>query len=185
MVHGIHNFYSSVAKNQLLRDFSFRLRLVTTDALTFTEDEIVYANAKTLPARNITNHQISFMGLPLNFAGSATYPSSDSYEIELLMDATGALREKLEKASRTVFNDKSSTGDYRLAGTDQTIVLSTIDSKLETMVNYTLVGAQIRNISPIQFDYWGGNGNLVKCTITVAYQYYTTSSGSSDKVVSK
>lgn len=185
MVHGIHDFYSTVTKNQLLRDFNFRLRLVNTDALTFTEEEIVYAHAKRLPGRKIANHTAPFMGMPLNFAGSAKYEGSESYEIELLMDASGALREKLERASRTVFNDKSSTGDYRMAGPDQTIVLSTVDSKLETMVNYTLVGAQIRNINNLEFDYWGGDGKMMKCMITVSFQYYTTSSGSSDKVVAK
>lgn len=184
MVHGIHDFYSTVTKNQLLRDFNFRLRLVQTNALTFTSDELVYAKAETLPGRNIADHKAQFMGMNLHYGGSVTYPGSDSYKIELLMDASGALREKLEAASRTVFNDKSSTGDYAMPGTDQVLVISTIDPKLNVMVDYTLVGVQLRNVGNISFDYWGGQGALVKCTIEVAYQYYTTSSGASDKVVS-
>lgn len=185
MVHGIHDFYSTVTKHQLLRDFNFRLRLVNTDALVFNEEEIVYAHVKSLPGRSITDHTAPFMGMNLHFGGSVSYHNSDGYEIELLMDASGALREKLEAASRTIFNDKSSTGDYRMPGTDQTLVLSLIDSKLETITNYTLVGVQFRDLGDITFDYWSGTGDLVKCSINVAYQYYTSSSGASDKVVAE
>lgn len=186
MVHGIHDFYATVTKHQLLRDFNFRLQLINTNALVFnTTDEIVYAHAGTLPGRKITDHTAPFMGMDLHFGGSVQYPGSEGYKITLLMDASSALREKLERASRTIFNDKSSTGDYRMPGTDQTLVLSVVDSKLKTIVNYTLVGVQVRDIGDITFDYWKGTGDTVSCEITVAFQYYTSSSGSSDIVVAK
>lgn len=177
-VHGIRDFYGQVVKSQLLRDFNFRLRSINTDALTLTSEEIIYATSTQLPARTIANHQQPFMGMNLNYAGSNQYEGSDSYQITFFMDENGSMRQKLERASRTIFNDAYSTGDYRVPGLDNRITLSLIDPKLEPIVTYTLVGAQFRNIGAIEFDYLGGTGALVRCDCSIAYQWYETSDSS-------
>lgn len=176
-VNGIREFYNAAVKYQFLRNFNFRMVMCQTYALTMTSDEIVYCRAKTLPGRDITNHTQPFMGLNLNYGGSPSYPGSESYQLEIIMDASGSFRNKLEAASRTIFNDEYSTGDYRLPGPDNVVKLALVDSKKNIIGNggtFTLVGAQFRNIGEIEFDYWGGTGDLVKSTCTLAFQWYKT-----------
>lgn len=177
-IHGIRDFYAQAAKSQFLRDFNFRLRSINTDALTLTSEEVVYAVASTLPGRDINNHQQPFMGMNFNYAGSNSYPGSDSYKVTFFMDENGSMRQKLERASRTIFNDVYSTGDYRLPGLDNRISLSLIDPKLEALTTYNLIGAQFRSIGAIEFDYLGGTGALVKCECNLAYQFYEVSDSS-------
>lgn len=181
-VHGIHDFYDTVTKKQLLRDFNFRLLAVNTDALTLTADEVIYASAADLPGRDIANHTQPFMGMDLNYGGSTSYPNSSDYKITFFMDANGSMRQKLERASRTIFNDVSSSGDYAVPGLDQTITLALIDPKLDVIPGhtYTLVGAQFRNIGGLQFDYLGGKGALVKCECSIAYQWYKVSNSADE-----
>lgn len=183
-VHGIRDFYNAATKYQFLRDFNFRVTLINTTALACSGDEIIYATAKQLPGRTIVNQQQPFMGMNLNYAGSNQYDGSDNYEITFFMDAAGSMRQKLERASRTIFNDLSSTGDYRVPSTDNRINLTVVDQKLEPITVYTLVGAQFKKIGPIEFDYLGGNGKLVTCNCGLSYQWYETSDSSDQVVVS-
>lgn len=182
-VPGIKEFYSAAAKQQFLRDFNFRVLAVNTEALALTSDEIVYAIGSQLPSRNISNHSQKFMGLDINYAGSVTYPGSDSYKLSFIVDASGAMRQKLERTSRTLFNDQSSTGSYSVPGPENIITLGLIDPKLETMVSYNLCGAQFRNIGEMAFNYLEGSGDLVKCDCTLSFVYYTVSDGSSNIAV--
>lgn len=183
-VHGIRDFYKQATKSQFMRDFNFRVTLVNTVELSLTSEEIVYATATTLPGRKITNQQQSFMGLPLNYGGSATYPGSDTYKITFFMDESGSMREKLERASRTVFNDVSSTGNYRVPGTENVINLTLVDPKLQPLKVYTLKGAQFRTIGDLTFDYLEGNGKLVRCDCELSYQWYEVSDNSHNVIVS-
>jgi hypothetical protein len=184
-VHGIREFYSKAVKSQFLRDFNFRLMQINTDALALSSDEIIYATSNVLPARTITNHTVQFMGMNMNYAGVNQYDSSSSYSVKFFMDANGSMRQKLEKASRTIFNDTYSTGDYRVPGLDNVISLVLVDSKLEPMITYNLVGAQFRNIGAITMDYTTGDGKLVTCDCTIAYQWYTVSDSSDQVNVAK
>ena len=178
-VSGIRDFYNAAVSQQFLRDFNFRLTNVTTTALTLSqEDEIVYAIAKKLPGRNITDQTQKFMGMDIHYGGSVTYPGSGDYQLSFFMSANGKMREKLERASRIIFNDLTSTGDYRVPGSDQRMTLALIDPNLQVMKSYTLVGVQFRNIGDLNMDYLDGNGKLVTCDCTLAYQWYECSDGS-------
>lgn len=180
-VTGIREFYNAAVKQQFLRDFNFRLVNVNTRALTLSqEDEIVYAVAKKIPGRNIVNQQQKYMGMDINYGGSVTYPGSDSYQLQFFMSADGKMRSKLEQASRIIFNDLTSTGDYRVPGPDQTMTLALVDANLQPMCNFKLIGVQFRNIGELNMDYLDGNGKLVMSDCTVAYQWYETSDGSSE-----
>lgn len=182
-VHGIRDFYSTAVKYQFLRDFNFRVTQINTTALACSGDEIIYATATKLPARTITNQQQQFMGMNLNYAGSNQYDGSEAYTVTFFMDAAGSMRQKLERASRTIFNDLSSTGDYRVPSIDNVINLTLVDAKLEPLTTYTLVGAQFKKIGEIAFDYTSGNGKLVTCECSLSYQWYETSDGASNVIV--
>lgn len=169
----IQNFYRVAAARDFARDFLFRvtdLKLVGLPAM--TEDQLIYAKAATLPGRSIGNVQVPYMGLPLNVPGSVTYPNSEGYSLKFFLDENSSLRNYFEDASRTLFDDQTSTGAYSTPGDDSFIVLAQLDKQLETTSVYKLVGASIRNIDAIEYSMSAGTGQTVEVSATFAYHYY-------------
>ena len=112
------------------------------------------------------------MGLNFNVPGNATYPGSDGYELKFYLDADSSLRNKLEAASRTVFDDEFSTGEFGTPTQDHYIHLQQLDKGLKPISDYMLYGASIRNINNIAYDIASGSGNTVEMDVTVSYHFY-------------
>lgn len=169
----IEQFYSRAQARDFSRDFLFRIHdVVLAGGITLDEGDLVYAKAGSLPARNITNVEVPYMGLNFNVPGNATYPGSDAYEITFYMDADSTLRNKLEVASRTVFDDATSTGEFGTPTTDHFIHLQQLNKKLEPISDFILYGASIRAINPVAYDIAGGTGNTVEVGVTMSYHFY-------------
>lgn len=172
-VKGIRDFYHAAVDKQFLRDFNFRVMDIKTHELVLPENEIVYATADKLPGRTITNHVQPFMGFPINYAGTAKYDGSEAYQMKFFIDETSMIRQKLERASRIVFNDYNSTGNYRVPGEESGVItLALVDPGLKVLVYYKLIGAQFRKISELSMDYLAGEGKLVMADCTISYQFY-------------
>ena len=172
----IQKFYKSAVDRDFARDFLFRvtqLQLAGVEPL--VDDDLVYIRAANLPGRNITNVPTPFMGLPFNIPGNSTYPGSDAYNITFYLDANSRLRNYLERASREVFNDLTSTGNYTTPGVDSYLELQQLDKQLEPIAGgrYKLIGASIRNVDAINYSISEGTGKWVEVAATVAYHFYT------------
>jgi len=137
------------------------------------ENDLVYVKTASLPGRNITNVPVPYMGLQLNIPGAATYPGSDAYALNFYLDADSELRNYFEGASRSVFDDLNSTGEYGTPDDDFFIQLAQLDKELEPVAQYKLVGASIRNIDNIAYNISDGTGATVEVNSTVSYHYYT------------
>ena len=171
----IQNFYRVAANRDFARDFLFRvIDFKLTGVPAMTEDQLIYAKSASVPARSIGNVPVPYMGLPLNVPGSVTYPGSEAYSLKFFLDENSSLRNYFEGASRTIFDDQTSTGAYSTPGEDSFIVLAQLDKQLEITSTYKLVGASIRNIEPIEYQISGGTGQTVEVGVTFAYHYYTT-----------
>ena len=169
----IEHFYSKAQSKDFSRDFLFRIHdVVLAGGITLEEQDLVYAKAGVLPARNITNVAVPYMGLNFNVPGNATYPGSDGYELKFYLDADSSLRNKLEAASRTVFDDEFSTGEFGTPTQDHYIHLQQLDKGLKPISDYMLYGASIRNINNIAYDIASGSGNTVEMDVTVSYHFY-------------
>ena len=174
----IEKFYSAAQSRDFHRDFLFRVSQINIPGpagdIGFGDGELVYVKTAELPARSITNVPTPYMGLEFNIPGNATYPGSDAYALKFYLDAGSELREKLELASRSVFNDQYSTGQYNTPTTDHYIDLMQLNKNLEPIGTYRLIGASIREISPVSYDMAGGNGGTVEMDVTMSYHYYVT-----------
>tara|TARA_R110002124_G_scaffold4212_1_gene25723 strand:- start:1433 stop:1783 length:351 start_codon:yes stop_codon:yes gene_type:complete len=113
------------------------------------------------------------MGLNLNVPGAATYPGSESYALSLYLDAKSSLRNYFETASRALFDDQTSTGEYGTPDDDFFIQLAQLDKDLEPVAEYKLIGASLRSISDIGYDIASGTGATVQIDATVSYHFYT------------
>ena len=172
----ISKFYKSATDRDFSRDFLFRitqLKLAGVEPL--VDEDLVYLRTAALPGRAITNVPTPYMGLPFNIPGNATYPGSDSYKIEFYLDAKSTLRNFLERGSRELFNDITSTGNYTTPGNDSYIELQQLDKQLEPIKGgkYKLIGASLRTVDPIEYSIAEGNGKWVTIGATISYHFYT------------
>jgi hypothetical protein len=173
MATTIQNFFSRAAEKQFARDFLFRVKQIDIEGVSFDGDsDLVYARSAQLPGRNIDNKQVNYYGQTFNVPGKSTYPGSEGYSIEFYHDEKNELRTKFETASRAVFNNETSTGQYGMPGDSSLITLDVIDKDLDTIQTIQLVGASIRDINAIDYQIADGTGEILKTTVTFAYHFY-------------
>lgn len=170
----IQKFYQTAYSSDFSRDFLFRVKLIQGRGLpSFSPDELVYVKAASLPAREIQNVPVKYMGLGFNIPGGVTYPGSDAYELEFFVDASSDVRRKFEIVSRELFNDLSSTGAYETPDASSIVQLVQLDKGMNELDTYSLIGASLRKINPIEYKISEGKGDAVSCKVTLAYQFYT------------
>lgn len=171
----IQSFYTQAAKRDFSRDFLFRVvRTQGVGLPDLTDDDLVYAKTAKLPGRSIQNVEANYMGLKFNIPGTAVYDGSDSYDIEFYLDARqDDLRAKFEIASREIFNDGTSTGNYVVPTVNNLIILSQLNKDLSPVgTYYNLVGAQLRKINSIDYKMAEGKGEVMSVTASMSYHYY-------------
>lgn len=170
----IADFYRVASARDFQRDIQFRVLSITPGGttVTFDENDLVYAKAATLPSRAITNAQVKYMGLNFNLPGTATYPNSEAYTLKFYNDAKNNLRQKFEDWSRDIFNDTNSTGNYFPPTQASTIDLVQLDTQMNRVAQYQLVGVSIRNVGDIGYSIGDGTGQIVDFDVTMAYHYF-------------
>ena len=179
----IQDFYRVATTREFARDFNFRVLSINTGGATnaggqvisFTEDDLVYVKTASLPAREITNVPVPYMGLNFNLPGNAVYPDATGYTLTFFADANSQLRQKFEDWSRYTFNDQNSTGDYLTPKPTATISLVQLNNQLESVAQYTLVGVSPRSVGALAYNISTGTGQAIEFTVTLAYHYFTRS----------
>jgi len=170
----IQNFYRTAADKDFSRDFLFRITQMQLQGVpALDEGDLVYAKTAELPGRTIGNVAVPYMGLNLNVPGAVTYPGSDQYGLDFYLDGESSLRNYFETASRSLFDDQTSTGEYGTPDDDFYIQLAQLDKDLEPIAEYKLVGASLRNVSGITYEIANGTGATVSVAATVSYHFYT------------
>ena len=169
----IQNFYRVAADKDFSRDFLFRVTQMQLQGVpALTENELVYAKTASLPGRAITNVTAPYMGLDFNIPGSVKYTGSEAYSLAFFLDANSELRNYFEGASRALFDDITSTGEYGTPDDDYFIQLAQLDKELEPIAEYKLVGASLRTINAIEYQMSAGTGQTVQVDATIAYHFY-------------
>lgn len=173
MATTITNFFERAVQKQFARDFLFRVKQITIEGETFAGNEdLIYARTAALPGRNIENKVANYFGQQFNVPGKSSYPNSESYQIEFYHDEAIDLRKKFESASRAVFNNETSTGEYGVPGAESQIILTVLDKQLKETTTIKLIGASIRGINPVEHQIADGSGEIMKLTVTFSYHFY-------------
>lgn len=175
----ISDFYRVALQRDFARDFQFRLLALNTggaSSVTFDENDLVYLTAAALPARSITNVPVPYMGLNFNLPGIAQYDGSEAYTLNFYCDSKSLIRRKFEDWSRDIFDDANSTGNYFTPRQTATLDMLQLDTQLNKVAQYQLVGVSVRNVGPIEYNMSSTTGNIVNFTATVAYHYFKRSS---------
>lgn len=171
----IRSFYERAMEREFLRDVNFRvidINFGENTSVQFGEDDLVYANSAKLPTRAINNVQAKYMGMTFNLPGTVEYPGSEDYTLNMYCDEKCILRDKMEKASRDIFDDADSTGNYFIPKQGSTITLAVLDKQLKVLKTIRLVGCSIRKYELDDFKMSEGKGEIIKITMHLAYHYY-------------
>ncbi len=113
------------------------------------------------------------MGLSFNIPGSVVYTGSEGYSLTFYCDQNSQIRQKFEDMSRDIFDDATSTGNYFAPRQSASINLVQLDTQLEEVASYKLVGASVRNVGALEYSIAEGTGQKITFTATMAYHYWT------------
>jgi len=168
----IKDFYQVAQARDFTRNFQFRVTSITdrgTEVL--TTDDLLYITTAELPAREIANKTVPFMGLTFNVPGAATYPGSGGYAVVFRSDMEQVIRRLMENWQRSIFDDRTSTGAYRLFANSR-LTMDLLDQNYNTMRQYVLHGVWPQSVGNIGYDLQG-DGDIVTLTVNLCYQYWT------------
>jgi hypothetical protein len=167
----IQDFYKVAQTRDFARDFQFRVLDVSNKGVpVFTEDDLVYATAATLPGKQISPKDVPYNGFSFRIPGTVTYNNSDGFTIGFYCDATTNARVQMENWVTETFNDETTTGDGVLHN-NSTITLVQLDTKFEPLRTYKLFGVFPVNSGDISYS-MVGTGEVINMDITLAYQFY-------------
>ena len=187
MATTIEKFFQRAQTHQFSRDFLFRVKEITLTGprrgslITFRGNkDLVFAKTAALPGRTIENKTVNYFGQEFQVPGKSTYTNAAAYGIDFYHDETCQLRTKLERASRAVFNNDDSKGEYGVPGRGEIIQLEQIDKQLNPVREITLYGASIRDIGEIAYTIADGTGEVITFNATFAYHFYKDFSKGND-----
>ena len=166
----ISDFYRVAQERDFQRDFQFRVLNIQSGDSTFvvTEDDLVYAHGGSIPGRTINSEDVPFMGLNFKVPGAATY--GGEYSLTFYSDREDSLRQLLLQWTRDTFDDATSTGNYFLPKETSIVDLVQLDTQLNRVAQFTLVGAFPTEVGDVDYNVQG-TGAPVEFEVTLGYHY--------------
>lgn len=171
----IGRFIEVASKRDFARDNLFRIMYLSCRNLTLSEDDLVYARGGKLPSRETpvaTN--VGYMGMKMPYTRSTVvYPDNDTYEIEFYLDANSEIAHRFERASRTAFNDMTSTGDWRFPSLSDEMTVAVLDINLDPIEYITFQGVSFVKFNTDDFKVADdATGEAIKIRATISYINY-------------
>jgi len=167
----IQDFYKVAQTRDFARDFQFRvLDVANKGTPVFTEDDLVYATAATLPGKTIATKDVPYNGFNFRIPGTVSYNASDAFTIDFYCDATTQARIAMENWITETYNDETTSGDGVLHN-NSTVTLVQLDTQFEPLRTYKLHGVFPTDCGDIGYNITG-DGSVATVTITVAYQFF-------------
>ena len=166
----ISDFYRVAQERDFSRDSQCRVLNIQNDdgSVAITEDDLVYAKGGSIPGRTINVTDVPYMGLNFKVPGAATY--SGEYALTFYSDRVDNLRNLLLNWTRDTFDDATSTGNYFIARETSVVDLVQLDTQLNRVTQFTLVGAFPTSVGDVEYNP-AGTGAPVEFQVTMGYHY--------------
>lgn len=179
----INTFFNLASQKQFARDFFLRVKQIQLPGLSLDgETDLVFARTAALPGRNIQNKTVNYSGQQFNLNGKSEYPGSESYPIEFYHTQDLDLRKKLETASRSAFNNETTTGQMCMPGPESYIILDLLGvpcgqgnaggQGMEVLQQVKFIGVSIRDIGEVAYQIADGTGEVLNIPCTFSYHWY-------------
>lgn len=169
----IATFQNTLIKRDGLRNNLFKVLALNTRVLSLTNEDMVYIKAANLPGRTNPTSNIQYMGM--NFAynrSTVEYPGADSYDLTFLFDAKGELRQKFEAASRLIFNDLTTSGNWAVPTQQDIMTIAPLNFQYEPSAYYHLYGVAFKGFDSVNFEIANGDGSMVELPCHMSFWYY-------------
>lgn len=167
---GLQDFYLAATDRGFARDFHMRVTQIGDSKL--GNNDLIYIRSATIPEREITTDTVHFRGFKFNVPLTATYPGSDSWSLEILMDKRYEIYDMLEAWHRSHFNENSLIG-REMPNMDKVIELMAIDDQLNVVKKIKLYGCFPRKLGALKYN-MAGMGAPISLELSLAYQYWST-----------
>ena len=170
----IGKFIEVASKRDFARDNLFRIMYLSCRNLTLSEDDLVYAKGGKLPARETpVGDNVKYMGMTMPYTKSTvSYPGNTDYEIEFYLDANSEIAHKFERASRTAFNDMTSTGDWRFPSLSDEMTVAVLDINLDPIEYITFQGLSFVKFDEVDFKVADSTGEAIMIKAHVSFINY-------------
>lgn len=174
-VPNITQFISVAGQRDFARNNLFRVQAFKVPGiLELDETDLVYCKGAQLPGRTTPTATVSYHGMKMNYNQSTVeYPGAESYTLEFYLDKDSALRQKFELASRAVFDDANTSGNWAFPKPENIITIQQLAFDMTPHLSYNLVGVAVKGIEAIETDIAGGDGSALNVKITISFIYYT------------
>lgn len=179
----IKDFEEVAAKRDFARNNLFRVLRLQCRGLDLTDlDDILYCrNTVAIPGRENPHSTVKYMGMEHYYPQSTIkYNGAGDMQMEFYVDAESKIVEKFEKASRYLFNERTSTGDWRFPLMSDTLVVGVENMKHEVIEYITFYGVSFRSIDEVKADIADGEGTAI--TFTTHFTYFRYERNGSDTV---
>lgn len=167
---GLQDFYTTASDRGFARDF--HLRVTQIGDSTLGNSDLIYIRSASIPEREITTDTINFRGFKYNVPLTASYPGSDNWSVEILMDKQYQIYNLLETWHRSHYNEATFIG-REMPTFDKMIELIAVDDQLNIVKKFRLYGCFPRRLGPLKYN-MGGQGAPVSIELSLAYQYWTS-----------
>lgn len=168
---GIANFYEVATRKDFFRQNLFRV-INFGGSNFFGQDDLLYIESASLPSKSINNVAVPYMGLSFNVPGTVQYPNSNNWSVQMRMPADLSIRKKMEDWMSSIFDDRTSTGNYGIPSSDDGVTtLLLLDKKGGTIRTYDLYGCYISTLGDMTLNVTTA-GEIVTVPATIAYQYW-------------
>ena len=173
----IMDFNRVASQRDFSRDNLFRVTCcnIGGDILTLTEDDLVYCKGANLPSRENPTATVKYHGMDFHYPASTVKYQGGSYQLTFYVDARSQIRDKFERASRLIFNEQTTTGDFHVPGQNDFICLQHLNFNLQGLRTYTFKCVCLTKIDQIQTSFAEGEGKAIEITVTFTYNWYDIS----------
>ena len=169
----IGTFINTLIKRDGQRNNLFKILALNTKVLSLTNEDMVYIKTGSLPGRTNPTGQLSYMGMKFNYNTSTVeYPGADNYQLEFVFDAKGELRQKFEEASRLIFNDQTTTGNWNVPTLQDIMTIAPLNNQYEPSAYYHFYGVAFKGFNNVDFQIADGDGSIVNLTANISFYYY-------------
>lgn len=169
----IMDFNRVASQRDFSRDNLYRIALCKIgNILELDEKDLVYCKGAVLPSRENPSSVVKFHGMDFHYPMSTVKYQGGSYQLTFYVDARSILRDKFEIASRKIFNEVTTTGDFHVPGPQDVICLEQLNFNLEPLRHYHLHGVCLNKIDQVSTSFAEGEGKAIEINLTFTYNWY-------------
>lgn len=169
----ISTFISTASKRDFQRDNLYRIISLKCEGLTLDTEDIMYCKGIKIPGRENPHSAVKYMGMEFYYPQSTVkFSDISDLSITTIIDSQSITMGKLERASRILFNDLTTSGNWRFPSTADTLTVAVLDFNLNVQETITYYGVSFKGFDGVDAKPAEGEGVAQEVTMHFTFFYY-------------